>query len=86
MNKPWKQRIKVTNLKTGKVSSLKKFRASSMIEFNKTHLSFSEIVERRLLSRSELERLVATGTLEEYMYRNKRYIKRTELFNFFDKK
>jgi hypothetical protein len=80
------QRIKVMNLKTGKVSSLKKFKANSLIEFNKTHLSFSEIVERRLLSKGELERLVVSGTLKECKYRNKRYIERVELFNFFGKK
>lgn len=80
------QRIKVVDLKTGKVSSLKKFREKSQIEFNKTHLSFSEIVERRLLSKSELKKLVAAGTLKECKNKNKRYIERVALFNFFGKK
>lgn len=79
-------RIKVLNTVTGKVSSLKKFKASSLIEFNKTHLSFSEIVERKLLSKSELERLVAAGTLKGCKYGSKRYVERIELFNFFGKK
>lgn len=80
------QRIKVEDLKTGEVITLKKFNENSLIEFNKKHLSFVEIVKKKLLSKSELERLVVAGTLKESKYRNKRYINRTELFNFFERK
>ena len=77
------QRIKVLDTETGKINSLKKFEAHTLIEFNKTHLSFSEIVKRNLLSKSELEKLVVAGTLKESKYKNKRYIERVALYNFF---
>ncbi len=63
------QRIKIVDLETGRVSSLKKFKEKSLIEFNKTHLSFCEIVERRLLSKGELKKLVTAGTLMGCKYK-----------------
>lgn len=80
------QRIKVVDLETGKVRSLKKFKENEQVKFNHANLSFAEIVKRGLLSKNELEKLVAGGILKELKYMNKRYISRAELSDYFKKK
>lgn len=74
-------RMKILNLKTGKKLSLKRFEKNVLEEINKEYLSFTDIINRKILTRSELEKLIASKVLKDIKIKSKRYINRTTLFN-----
>lgn len=55
-------------------------------EFNHNYLTFNSIIDRKILTKTKLEKLVYLKVLKEVNIKNKRYIDREELFNFLSQK
>lgn len=71
-------KVKVTDLETGETTSLKKHRK----ETDRKYLLVSHIIDKKVLSKTELEKLVASGVLKEVRHKNKRCIDKATLVDY----
>lgn len=68
------------NLDTNKESSLKKFRRGLLKKINLEYLLFTDVIKRKILSKTDLDKYIKSGNLTEVKFKNKRYIEKTRLF------
>lgn len=78
--------MRIINLQNNKESSFKGFKRDSSKKINAEYLLFTEVVKRKILSRTELDKYIKSGDLIEVKFKNKRYIQRTNLAEFLKKR
>lgn len=62
-----------------KSMTLNQFKKYSLEELKKTHVTKSQILEKKFISKSKLEKYIADGTLQTVSFSNKIYINRNEI-------
>lgn len=82
MTKRGRPRNVVFDNVTGKGMTINQFTKRSAKEMRRLCLTRSEIVKRKLLTKSVLDKAIENGDLKEVMYGTKQYIYRTELSTF----
>lgn len=70
---------------TGKKIGIRKLREQSMQEIKLNCIERSEVIKRKILTRSEVEKAFARGELSPTMFMNKCFIHRKELAKFIKK-
>lgn len=76
----------VTNLETGKSTSLRKHMIQTKEDIERTHLTIPQIIKLKLLGRSAVLKYIEQGELVGTSYRGITYIDRMSLMNFLKKK
>lgn len=78
--------MKIIIKETGKRVSSKKLIQKSLDDLNTTHISIKEIIDRKILSKTDLKKFITAGFLKELKFKNKNYIERKSLFEIINKK
>lgn len=72
-------RIRITDPETGKDYTVAKYRKKETEELLKTHVLKNDVIERKLLTKSVVEKGIKLGQIEAIKYNGKIYVNRTDV-------
>lgn len=86
MSKKTIKDLKILDLENSNPCSFKDFKQDNLSMVIREYILFKDIVDRNILSKNELEKLLKFGDLKVFYFKKKKYIKIMDLSNYLNKK